>query len=148
MQELLNGFFNYTKQMNRHRFNARNKCLFDLRIYFKLNTSILSYFTDKIHKQNEFYRVTTFQLSKTMAHAMFYSTHLIPKPSKSSIKERQRAMTMDPPLTADGDSKPKQRSSSFSNAIHQVVGFVQRKLSRTGDEEKYELANTHTQEKD
>jgi hypothetical protein len=71
-----------------------------------------------------------------MAQAMFQT--------KSSIKERQRAMTMDLSLlTTENDLsiKPKQRSTSFSNAFQQVVGFVQRKLSRTDDDEKQPFVN-------
>jgi hypothetical protein len=59
--------------------------------------------------------------------------------TKSSIKERQRAMTMDSSLLTTEDdlpTKPKQRSTSFSNTFQQVIGFVQRKLSRTDDDEK------------
>jgi hypothetical protein len=71
-----------------------------------------------------------------MAQAMFQT--------KSLIKERQRAMTMDSSsLTTENDlsTKPKQRSNSFSNAFQQVVGFVQRKLSRTDDDEKQPFVN-------
>jgi len=64
--------------------------------------------------------------------------------TKFSIKERQRAMTMDSSLlTTENDlpTKPKQRSTSFSNAFQQVIGFVQRKLSRTDDDEKQPFVN-------
>jgi hypothetical protein len=72
-----------------------------------------------------------------MSQAMFYTKDMFRKSSK-----RQRAMTIDPPLVTDNNlSIPKQRSSSFSNAIHQVVGFLQRKLSRSDVEDKQQFIN-------
>ena len=72
-----------------------------------------------------------------MSNGMFQTKHMINKRPKSATEERPRAMTMNPSLpTASGlFTKSKQRSSSFSNAFHQVVGFVQRKLTRANSEE-------------
>jgi hypothetical protein len=58
------------------------------------------------------------------------------------------AITISSSSTPDNglSTKLRQRSTSLSNTFHQVVGFVQRQLSRTNDKEREPLVNS--QEKD
>lgn len=71
-----------------------------------------------------------------MANAMF-SGNMINKRSKTAARERERATTGDFSLTPTTSSTKtsKQRSTSFTNPLHQFTDFVRRKLS-TNQEQK------------
>ena len=80
-----------------------------------------------------------------MAQGMFNTTHVIKERPKHPVEGRPRTMTMDSSLSKpvmDSSKEPKPRSTSFSNPLHQAVVFIQRKLSRTDDEEKQHIISS------
>ena len=75
-----------------------------------------------------------------MAQSMFHSKQLISKPAKT---ERQRAATIS--TYEELPDKAKSRSTSFSNSLQQVVGFIQRKVSHSHDEKQPIVESPETQ---
>lgn len=78
-----------------------------------------------------------------MSLAMFYEKNVIKTRSSSANEEYRRKRTSKSLSTTDEEpvkhSKP--RSASFANPFHQVVGYVQRKLSHANDKQKQEYTS-------
>ncbi|CAF3367383.1 unnamed protein product [Rotaria socialis] len=72
-----------------------------------------------------------------MAQAMFHESNVIRKRTRSVHNQNQAGATLYSSITADDSSLPKSepRSSSFTKPLHQVIEFVQRKLSRNHNEQ-------------
>ncbi|CAF3475585.1 unnamed protein product [Rotaria socialis] len=104
----------------------------------------------QLHKANElpsfqYYNISIFiantsaSYTKTtgMAQAMFHESNVIRKRTRSVHNQNQAGATLYSSITADDSSLPKSepRSSSFTKPLHQVIEFVQRKLSRNHNEQ-------------
>jgi hypothetical protein len=74
-----------------------------------------------------------------MSQAMFHKENQFVIQSKSSSTEIQHSVIINTVAGNKLTNENKYRADSFSNGINQIVGFIQRKLSRINDEEKQEF---------
>lgn len=70
---------------------------------------------------------------------MFHKENQRIKHSKSSFLNNQHSVLIQTTASNKLINEPKRRSSSLSHSIDQVVGFIQRKISHSNDEEKQEF---------
>jgi len=74
-----------------------------------------------------------------MAQMMFHKENQFVIQSKSSSPESQHSIKINASVGDKLTNEHKYRADSFSNGINQIVGFIQRKLSRNNEEEKQEF---------